>query len=80
VIQELLTREDYYEAIMSGQGAIVVVDTEGRTAHPVSCPTLEASHFVEKVIINERKNGRYYLASSFPEARRALDADPCHCS
>jgi hypothetical protein len=46
----------------------------------VTCPTLDAQHFVEKVITNKGKNGRYYHAASFPEARRELDADPCHCA
>jgi hypothetical protein len=80
VVKELLTRDDFYDAVLAGEGVIVVVDAaQGRTAHPVSCPTLEAAHFVEKVIVNQRKNGRYYLAGSLPEAQRELDAQPCHC-
>jgi hypothetical protein len=80
VIKELLTQDDFYDAIMKGEGVIVVTDKgRGRTAHPVSCPTLQVSHFVEKVIVNKGKNGRYYFASSFPEARRELDAAPCNC-
>ena len=81
MIKELLTREDFNNAILAGEGVIVVVDkVRGRTAHPVSCPKLEAAHFVEKVIVNQRKNGRYYFASSTPEAQRELDAQPCHCT
>lgn len=81
MVGELLTREDFFAAVTGGQGVIVVVDSvRGRTAHPVACPTLELRHFVEKVISNERKNGRNYHAGSFPEARRELDAQPCQCS
>jgi len=77
----LLIRRDFYDAILGGEGVIVVTDTvQGRTAHPVSCTTPEASHFVEKVIVGDRPNGRYYWAASLPEARRDLDAEPCHCS
>ena len=78
MVTELLTTEAFYDAIIKGEDVIVITDVTGtQTAHPVNCPTLDAQHFVEKVITNRRKNGRYYLASSFPEARRALDADPC---
>ena len=81
MVKELLTRDDYYAAVMAGEGVIVVVDkVSGRTAHPVHCPTLETAHFIEKVIVNSRKNGRYYLASSAAEARRELDAQPCQCA
>ena len=81
MIKELLTREDYFDAVTGGEGVIVVVDSvRGRTAHPVACPTVELRHFVEKVIKNAGKNGRYYHAGSFPEARRELDAQPCHCA
>ena len=80
MIKELLTRDDYYDAIIGGEGVIVVVDkVRGRTAHPVTCPTLDVSHFVEKVIVNQRKNGQYYWAASSVEARHELNADPCHC-
>jgi hypothetical protein len=61
MVRELLTREDFYDAILSGEGVVVVTDVvRGRTAL--------------------RRNGRYYRAASFSEARRDLDADPCHCS
>ena len=81
VIRELLTIPDFYDALGGGEGVIVIIDSvRGKTAHPVTCPTLDASHFREKVITNQRKNGRYYWAASFPEARRELDADPCGCS
>ena len=80
-MKELLTIEDFCDALGRGEGVIVIVDhIHGRTAHPVSCPTLDAARFREKVITNERRNGRYYWVASFPEARRELDADPCHCS
>jgi hypothetical protein len=80
VVVELLTRSDFYDALIRGEGVIVVVDVvQGRTAHPVLCPTLEAAHFVEKVIVNQRKNGRYYWAASSPEAQRELGAQPCQC-
>ena len=78
MVKELLTRDDFYGAVMGGEGVIVIVDdSEGRTAHPLGCEHVQAEHFVEKVVVNERKNGRYYLAGSFPEARRELDAQPC---
>jgi len=81
MVKELLTRDDFYNAIAASEGVIVVVDAlQGRTAHPASCPTLVAAHFVEKVIVNHRKNGRYYLAGSYPEAKRELDAQPCQCA
>jgi hypothetical protein len=80
MVRELLTRKDFYDAILSGEGRRRDRRRAGRTAHPVSCPTLEASHFVEKVNVNERRNGRYYWAASFSEAHRDLDADPCHRS
>lgn len=79
--RELLTRDEFYDAILGGEGVIVVEDTvQGRTSHPVSCPTLDAGNFVEKVIKNQRKNGRYYWVASSAEARRELDASPCQCS
>ena len=81
MVRELLTRDDFFEATIGGEGVIVVLDkVRGRTAHPVTCPTLEAAHFVEKVIVNQRRNGAYYWAASFPEAKRELDAQPCQCA
>jgi hypothetical protein len=82
VVKELLTREDYFAAITAGEGVIVIIDKPKltRTAHPLTCPTLDAGRFLEKVVENARKNGSYWLASSFPEARRELDAQPCHCT
>lgn len=78
MVKELLTREDFYGAIRGGEGMIVIVDNAGsRTAHPLACDHVQGEHFVEKVIEGDRKNGRYYLAGSFPEARRELDAQPC---
>jgi hypothetical protein len=79
VVKELLTRDDFDAAIKGGEGVIVIEDYPNRTctAHPVSCRHLQARHFVQKVIVNKRENGRYYLAGSFPEARRELDAEPC---
>jgi hypothetical protein len=80
MVKELLTRSEFYDALASGEGVIVVIDiAQGRTAHPVSCATLDAAHFIEKVIVNQRKNGRYFWAASFPEAKRELDAQPCQC-
>jgi hypothetical protein len=79
VMKELLTRDDFYGALIRAEGVIVVIDIVGRTAHPVSCPSLEGTHFVEKVIVNQRKNGRYYWVRSISEARRELDAEPCQC-
>jgi hypothetical protein len=80
MVKELLTREDFYGAIAGGEGVIVIVDITARTAHPLACDHVQAEHFVEKAIVNQRKNGRYYLAGSFPEARRELDAQPCQNS
>jgi hypothetical protein len=80
VVQELLTREDFDAAVKAGQGVIVIIDhdTKTRTAHPISsCGHVQARHFVQKVIVNKRKHGRYYLTGSFPEAMRELDAQPC---
>ena len=79
--RELLTREDYWDAMLGGEGVIVIIDKPKRTktAHPVSCGTLDASNFVEKVITNQRKNGSYHWARSQEEARVVFDAQPCQC-
>jgi hypothetical protein len=81
VIRELLTRDDFWDVVLDGEGVIVVLDkpTASRTAHPVTCPTLDASQFVEKVIVNRRRNGSYHWASSMAAAARELDAQPCRC-
>ena len=81
MVRELLTREDYGEAVLAGEGVIVIIDKPKRTkiAHPISCGTLDASNFVEKVITNGRRNGSYHWASSQEEARRVFDAQPCQC-
>jgi hypothetical protein len=82
VVKELLTREDYSAAVYGGEGVIVIIDKPKgtRTAHPLSCPTLDISRFVEKVVTNQRKNGSYWVAGSTAEARRELDAQPCNCA
>jgi hypothetical protein len=79
VVKELLTREDSDGAIAGREGVIVIVDdkTQTRTAHPLGCRHVQRRHFVQKVIVNERKNGSYWLAGSFAEVRSELDAQPC---
>jgi hypothetical protein len=55
VTRELLTREDFFDAVVGGEGVIVVVDdAQGRTAHPVSCPTLEATHEGDHALAQEQ--------------------------
>ena len=80
MVRELLTQDEYFAAVTRGEGVIVVVDkVKGQTAHPSPARRSTLPHFREMVIVNARKNGRYYWAASFPEARRELDADPCNC-
>src|SRR5437763_13564183 len=70
MVKELLTREDFDAAIGGGEGVIVIVDypTKTDTAHPISCGHARAAHFVKKVIVNNRKHGRYYLAGILPRS------------
>ena len=77
--KELVTQKDFDAAIKGGQGVIVITDypEKTRTAHPIPCHHVQLRHFVQKVIVNKCKNGRYYLAGSLPEAKRELDAQPC---
>ena len=78
VIRELLTRDDFWDVVLAGEGVIVVIDkpTDSRTAHPVTCPTLDAAQFVEKVITNSRRNGSYHWAPSMVAASRSSTLNP----
>lgn len=81
MVRALQTRDDYWEAVLGGNGVIVIVDkpTGSSIAHPVDCPTLDASQFVEKVVTNRGRHGSYHWAASMTEAARECGAQPCQC-
>jgi hypothetical protein len=79
-MQELLTIEDFFDAV-SREGYVVITDrTRAAVAHPSGCPSVDASNFKEKVVVNERRNGRYYWVRSASEAHERLDAHVCSCT
>jgi hypothetical protein len=71
VIRELLTKEAFHEAVRK-DGPIVILDkTNGARYHPsASCAHVTIDGFVEKVIVNRRKNGGYFSVESRAEAEQ----------
>lgn len=70
MIRELLTKEDFQEAVRRG-GPIVISDkTGGARFHPSaqSCDHVAYEGFVQKVIVNKGKNGGYFSVDTRAEA------------
>jgi hypothetical protein len=80
LIKELLTKDDFREAVRRGD-SIVIIDT-GRAArfHPSasSCDHVTFDGFHEKVVLNKGKHGGYFSVSSRQEAgKRWLSLVDC---
>lgn len=79
-MHELKTLEQFYEAVGGGEGYVVITDVTGTAvAHPPSCPSVDASNFREKVVTNQRRNGRYYWVRGATTAHERFGAHVCSC-
>jgi hypothetical protein len=80
-VKELLKMEDFYDAILGGEGYVVITDAaKPAIAHPPHCPSLQGEHFKEKVVRNAGRSGRYFWVATRTEAREELAADHCSCA
>ena len=70
VIEELLTKEAFREAVRSARFVVVHDKTGGAKIHPADCEHLTFEHFAEKVLENQGKNGGYARVDSQQEAER----------
>lgn len=79
-----ITAEAEFGAVRTGvAGCFVVTDRSTPTRiHALRCYAVGDSHFRTKVIVNERKRGRYYFVANVDVARarfpKGLPCGLCH--
>jgi hypothetical protein len=72
--------EQFFDAVARGEGYIVTTDVTGSAiAHPPHCPSVDASNFKEKVVVNGGRNGGYFWTRSLTEAYEQIGAHLCSC-
>jgi len=74
---ELDTLEQFDLTISRGEGFIVLLDTTGNKIHKVSCKWINRESFNEKVIINRKKNGRYFWCRDYKDATLKFRVRAC---
>jgi hypothetical protein len=75
---ELRTLQDFQAARSQGDRIYVTDSANGDKVHDSSCPHLKDEYFVQKVIANRNRNGRYYsLASGDPMPSGARRCPVC---
>jgi hypothetical protein len=72
VIQELVTRGDFLEAVRKGRPIVITDKAGGARYHPSaqSCDHVTLDGFAEKVLANRRKSGGYFSVGSRNEAEQ----------
>jgi len=78
-VREIVTDAEFTAVRAGPSGCFVVTDRSTPTRiHTLNCYAVGLTHFRTKVIVNERRRGRYYAASSIETARRRFPrAVPC---
>jgi hypothetical protein len=74
---EINTLDQFNSTIDRGEGYIVLLDTTGNKIHRASCKWLNKESFNEKVIINRKKNGRYFWCRDYRNATQRFRAKDC---
>ena len=77
---EINTMKEFDRVLGEKNGFIVILDTTGNKIHHVSCRWVNRNGFNEKVIINRKRNGRYFWCKDCNEAKakyRARDCKTC---
>lgn len=65
---EIDTLEQFDLIVGRGEGFIVILDTTGNKIHRASCKWIKRDNFNEKVIINKKRNGRYFWCGDHKDA------------
>jgi hypothetical protein len=74
---ELLTLEDFREAVRHGRIIVITDVATGNRAHDPECSFVTQDHFAAKVLESQARNGRCFAVDSVWEARREHGAAPC---
>ena len=74
---EVNTLEKLNHIISKADGFIVITDTTDNKIHLTSCRFVSRSGFNEKVIVNKKRNGRYFWCSDYNEAKARFRAADC---
>ncbi len=74
---ELTTLEEYRAATRPGQWITVTDPGAGTHIHEATCPQLREEAFVEKVVTNANRSGRYYATAQLEEATRMFGEVLC---
>lgn len=72
MIHEILTKEDFHEAVRNGDSIVITDKGQPPRFHPSaqSCDHVTLDYFMEKVLVNQRRNGGYFSVGSRAEAER----------
>jgi hypothetical protein len=74
---EIETLEELDQIISKKEGFIVITDTTGNKIHSVSCRWVNRNGFELKVIVNRKRNGRYFWSKDYHEAEARFRAKDC---
>lgn len=74
---EINTVDELDRVISEEDGFIVILDTTGNKIHRVSCRSVSRNGFNEKVIVNRKRNGRYFWCKEHNEAKARFRAKDC---
>lgn len=74
---EITSEEAFREAKFARDGYIVITDTTGNKIHMPRCDDVKISDFREKVLNNEKRNGRYYFVEDLVAGIEEFRAKKC---
>jgi len=77
--EQITELDEFRRALASEDGVIVIQDRvrPAPIAHRPRCVYVKERWFIEKILSNYGKNGRYYWFTRVESARSRLGADPC---
>jgi len=74
---EVNTLEELDQIISRKEGFIVITDTTGNKIHSISCRWVNRNGFELKVIVNRKRNGRYFWCKDYDGAKARFRAKDC---
>lgn len=74
---EINTLKQFDLITSRGEGFIVILDTTGNKIHRALCKWVKRDNFNEKVIVNRKRNGRYFWCRDHKDAMVRFRAKEC---
>jgi hypothetical protein len=75
---EINTLQQFDKIVNQRIGIIVILDSTGNKIHRTTCKWIKKSFFREKVIINRKRNGRYFWCKNYKDAMISFRTKDCN--